>query len=100
MFREQISWAKEEGAEFIIGETFDHYGEAAIALEEINKSGLPAVITLALANWTDGSKKGDRFLLQDDVHIVEACKKISAKGAHVVGLNCHRGPETIVAPLQ
>lgn len=100
MFREQIVWAAEEGAEVIVGETFDHYGESVIALEEIQRSGLPAVITFALANWTDGSKKGDRFLLQDEVHIVDACKNLHAKGAHVVGLNCHRGPETIVPPLQ
>jgi betaine-homocysteine S-methyltransferase len=100
MFREQITWAAEEGAEVIIGETFDHYGEAVIALEEIKRTGIPAVITFALANWTDGSKKGDQFLLQDDVHIVEACKNIHAQGACVIGLNCHRGPETIIPPLQ
>jgi len=100
MFREQIAWAAEEGAELIIGETLGYYGEAVIALEEIQRSGLPAVITFSLANWSDGSKTGDQFLLHDDVHIVDACKQIHAKGAKVVGLNCHRGPETIIAPLQ
>jgi len=100
MFRDQITWAAEEGADLIIGETFDHYGEAVIAMEEIQRSGLPAVITFALANWTDGSKKGDRLLLQDDIHIVDACKRLHAQGAAVVGLNCHRGPETIIPPMQ
>jgi len=99
-FQEQVRWAAEEGADFIIGETFDHYGEAVIALEEIKKTGLPAVITFALANWTDGSRKGDKLLLQDDVHVVEACKQLHAKGAAVVGLNCHRGTETILEPLR
>jgi betaine-homocysteine S-methyltransferase len=51
MFREQVTWAAEEGAELIIGETFDHYGEAVISV-------------------------------------------------HFGGLNCHRGPETIIPPLQ
>lgn len=99
-FREQIQWAKEEGAEFIIGETFDHFGEAEIALEEINKSGLPAVVTFALANWTDGSKKGDKMMLQDNVPIIEACKKMHAMGASVVGLNCHLGANTIIKPME
>mmetsp|Transcript_48648 Transcript_48648/g.139010 ORF Transcript_48648/g.139010 Transcript_48648/m.139010 type:complete len:390 (-) Transcript_48648:42-1211(-) len=99
-FREQIAWAKEEGAEFVIAETFDHYGEAEIALEEINRSGLPAVVTFALANWTDGSRKGDKLLLQDGVPLVDACKRLHAGGAAVVGLNCHRGPETIIPPMR
>ena len=32
MFDEQVRWAKEEGAEFIIGETFQYMKEAMIAL--------------------------------------------------------------------
>jgi len=83
----------------IIGETFDHFGEAKIALEEIKRVGLPPVITFALANWTDGSKKGDKMLLQDDVNIVEACQRMHDGGATVVGLNCHHGPQTIMKPL-
>eukprot|EP00929_Paragymnodinium_shiwhaense_P112787 TRINITY_DN8105_c0_g2_i1.p1 TRINITY_DN8105_c0_g2~~TRINITY_DN8105_c0_g2_i1.p1 ORF type:complete len:372 (+),score=75.31 TRINITY_DN8105_c0_g2_i1:70-1185(+) len=98
-FREQCEWAVQEGAELIIGETFDHFGEAEIALEEIKRVGLPAVITFALANWTDGSKKGDKMLLQDDVDIVEACQKLHDRGASVVGLNCHWGPQSIMKPL-
>jgi len=97
---EQVQWAAEEGAELVIGETFDHFGEAEIALEEIKKSGLPPVITFALANWTDGSKMGDKLLLQDGVHIVDACKKMHDRGAVVVGLNCHQGPQTIIPPLE
>lgn len=99
-FRDQITWAAEEGVDFVIGETFDHYKEAEIALEEIQRVNLPGVITFALANWTDGSRKGDKMLLQDNVTIVEACQRLHAKGAAVVGLNCHRGPETIIPPLE
>jgi len=98
-FREQCEWAAEEGAELIIGETFDHFGEAQIALEEIKRVGLPPVITFALANWTDGSKKGDKMLLQDDVGIIDACQRMHDGGATVVGLNCHHGPQTIMTPL-
>jgi betaine-homocysteine S-methyltransferase len=100
MFKEQVQWAAEEGAELVIGETFDYLGEAEIALEEIKKSGLPPVITFALANWTDGSKLGDKLLLQDGVPIVDACKKMYDQGAVVVGLNCHLGPQTIIPPME
>ena len=37
MFREMIKWAKEEGADYIIGETFYFADEAYVALEEIKK---------------------------------------------------------------
>lgn len=35
IFREQVQWAKAGGAGFIIAETFTHYGEALLSLEEI-----------------------------------------------------------------
>ena len=43
-----VKWAKEEGADFIVGETFYYANEALTALEEIKKSDLPAVITCRL----------------------------------------------------
>src|SRR5690625_2685518 len=48
MFAEMVSWCKEEGVDFVNGETFYYHEEAVIALEEISKQGLPAVITLGL----------------------------------------------------
>jgi len=47
MYREQVQWAVEEGAELIISETHDYLGEALISLEAIQESGLPSVITFA-----------------------------------------------------
>ena len=38
-FQEQIEWAVEAGADFIIGETFGAYEEAALALDCIKKYG-------------------------------------------------------------
>ena len=38
MFAEMVKWAKEEKADFIIGETFYYAEEAFAALEEIKKS--------------------------------------------------------------
>jgi len=47
IFREQVQWAKDGGADFIIAETFSHYGEALLSLEEIKRVGLPAVVTFS-----------------------------------------------------
>ena len=37
--QEQIEWAVEEGADFILAETFQFFGEAKLALECIKKYG-------------------------------------------------------------
>ena len=46
IFQEQIEWAVEEGADYIIGETFNDFGEALLALKSIQKYGKGKV------NWT------------------------------------------------
>jgi len=87
MFEEQVMWAMEADVDYIIAETLDWYGEAAIALEVIAGAGLPAVVTLAAQR--------DRYLF-DGVDIVDACERLSSNGADVVGLNCQRGPATLM----
>lgn len=87
MFEEQVGWALDAGVDYIIAETLDWYGEAAVALEVIAAAGLPAVVTLA--------PQRDRYLF-DGVDIVEACERLSSQGADVVGLNCQRGPATMM----
>src|SRR5919202_6039429 len=47
MYREQVGWAVEEGADFIISETNDYLGEALIGLEVIQEFGLPSLVTFA-----------------------------------------------------
>jgi betaine-homocysteine S-methyltransferase len=91
MFEEQIAWAAEERADFVIGETFYFQGEAQIALEVIKEAGLPAVITLAVpATGT----------LMDGYSPAEAASMLADGGAEVVGLNCYRGPATIMPLLK
>src|SRR3546814_2578464 len=48
MFEEQIGWAVEEGADFLIAETIDWCGEAEIALDVMKRTGLPTVVTLSV----------------------------------------------------
>jgi betaine-homocysteine S-methyltransferase len=91
MFDEMIGWASEEGADFIIGETFYYAGEAYEALAAIKAAGLPAVITIApMAKNT----------MMDGVSIVETCKELEQQGADVVGMNCFRGPGTMMPYLR
>jgi len=87
MFAEMVQWAKEEKADFIIGETFYYAEEAFAALKEIKKSGLPSVITI--------SPMGENKM-RDGYTILETCKKLEELRADVVGLNCFRGPATML----
>ncbi len=87
MFEEQVGWAVEAGVDFVIGETFSWLAEAMAALETIKAAGKPAVMTLAVA---------ERVLLHDGIDPVEACRRLADAGADVVGLNCQRGPATMM----
>ena len=91
MFEEQVAWAREAGADFVIGETFSWAEEALVATEVIKDAGLPAVVTLAIhrtprtrEEWTPE----------------EACRRLEEAGADVVGLNCTRGPATMLPMLE
>jgi betaine-homocysteine S-methyltransferase len=91
MFAEMIGWATEEGADFIIGETFYYAEEAYTALEEIIKSGLPSVLTI--------SPMGEN-MMRDGVSVIDTCKELEQRGADVVGMNCFRGPNTMMPYLK
>ena len=90
MFEEQVGWALEAGVDFVIAETFPWAEEAFLALDVIKEARLPAVVTLAifrepqtLEGWA----------------VDEACKRLEDRGADVVGLNCIRGPRTMLPLL-
>jgi betaine-homocysteine S-methyltransferase len=91
MFDEQVGWAVDAGVDYIVGETFDWGAEALIALETIKATGLPAVVTLAVHT-------SDSTL--DDWPAEDACKRLEDAGADVVGLNCSRGPKTMLPLLE
>jgi betaine-homocysteine S-methyltransferase len=94
VFEEQVAWAAEAGVDFIIAETFSWAGEALLALEAIRAAGLPAVITFAVHR--DGT-------LRDVTSLADACRQAEQAGASVVGLNCIRGPKTmlpLLAPIR
>lgn len=90
MFREMLAWAVEEGVDYIQGETFSYLGEAKIALEEIQRAGLSSVMFVAA--YADGNLR--------DSTPEDACETLAKLGATVVGVNCFRGPRTMLPLLQ
>lgn len=87
MFAEQVGWAAEAGVDFVIGETFWYAAEAFLALEVTRQAGLSAVITLA-PHRDPTTREGWTF--------ADACRRLADEGADVVGLNCSRGPATML----
>ena len=90
MFEEQVGWAMEAGVDFIIAETIPFYEEALLALEVIRDAGAISVVTLAVHR--DG--------LRDDFTVPEACQRLKDAGANVVGMNCIRGPNTMLTVME
>ena len=80
-------WIVDAGMDFVVAETLRWGEEALLALAAINEAGLPSVVTLAIhrdpqtrEGWTPA----------------EACARLADAGADVVGLNCIRGPRTML----
>ncbi|MBO0873048.1 MAG: homocysteine S-methyltransferase family protein [Pseudonocardia sp.] len=90
MFDEQIGWAFEAGVDFVVGETFSYLEEASLALASIRATGLPSVITLAVHQEPR---------TRDGYSLADACRRLVDEGADVVGLNCARGPATMLPLL-
>jgi len=89
-YEEQVRWAAEEGADFVIAETLQNLGEGLLAVEAILKFQLPAVIMFG----THYTKSDDGYRWE------EACRIVAEAGADVVGLNCTRGPHTMFPLLE
>jgi len=87
MFNEMVDWALDEGADMLIGETFYYAEEAYKALKVMRQTGLPSVITIA--------PMGEN-IMRDGISIVDTCKELEQQGGEVVGMNCHRGPATMM----
>jgi methionine synthase I (cobalamin-dependent) len=87
MYQEQLGWAADEGIDFVIAETNDYLGEALIALEVIKSFGFPAMVTLATTR---------PYQTWDGYDFIDACKILADNGADIVGLNCDRGPATML----
>ena len=90
MFEEQIAWAVDAEVDFVIAETISWGEEAIVATEAIKAAGLPAVVTLAMHRTAE---------TREGWSPAEACRRLEHAGADVVGLNCSRGPATMLPLL-
>jgi betaine-homocysteine S-methyltransferase len=90
MYHDQVAWAVEEGADFIIAETNDYLGEALMGVEVIKSFDVAAVVTFASSEQTT----------VDGASFEQACARVEQAGADVVGLNCSSGPDTMLPLLQ
>jgi betaine-homocysteine S-methyltransferase len=90
-FEEQVGWALQADVDFIIAETISWVGEAMLALELIKAAGKPAVVTLAM------HQEG---VAREGMSMAEACRRLEDAGADVVGLNCSRGPATMLPAIE
>jgi len=91
IYAEQMEWIADEGVDLVIAETLPWQGEAELALDAVVKTGLPAVVTLAIHK--DG-------LTREGFSPADTCKALEGRGAAVVGLNCARGPDTMLPILE
>ena len=91
MFEEQVAWAAEAGVDYVVAETFQFAGEALEALSAIKDAGFAAVVTLAIHRDP---------VTREGWPPAEACRRLADAGADVVGLNCIRGPQTMLPLLR
>ncbi|HEX6257277.1 MAG TPA: homocysteine S-methyltransferase family protein [Euzebyales bacterium] len=90
MFADQVGWIAEAGVDVVIAETLWWGQEALLALDVIREVGLPAVVTLA-PHRSGTTREGWSY--------ADACRRLADAGARVVGLNCIRGPATMLPLL-
>ena len=91
MFEEQVDWAMDADVDFIIAETISWGEEALLALDVIRETGKPSVVTLAVHK---------KPVTREGWTIAEGCKRLADAGADVVGVNCTRGPATMLPVLK
>jgi betaine-homocysteine S-methyltransferase len=92
MNRQALRIAKRvAGVDFIIAETFSHAAEAKMALDAIKSAKLPAVVTMAIHRAP---------VTRDGMTPEDCCKMLADAGADVVGLNCIRGPRTMLPLIE
>ncbi len=91
-FREQIEALMEGGVDFLLLETFYDYQQMVHALSVAKSiSDLPVVAQMTF------SEDGHTFSGHTPA---EAFKMLQARGADVIGLNCHVGPQGSLAVLE
>jgi betaine-homocysteine S-methyltransferase len=83
LFDEQLKNQLRESPDFVIAETFSWLGEALLAVERIEKTGLPCMVTMAF----------DKNPMSYEGRTPAECARaLRDAGADIVGANCLRNP--------
>ena len=91
MFEEQVGWAADAGVDYVIAETFSYGAEAKLALDIIKAAGLAACVTMTIHREPT---------TRDGMTPEDCCRMLADAGADVVGLNCIRGPKTMLPLIE
>jgi betaine-homocysteine S-methyltransferase len=83
-FDEQLKQQVEAGVDFIIGETFSWLGEALIAAERANATGLPVMVTMSFE---------EKDVTSDGKSPSDCARALRDAGCDIVGINCLRNPD-------
>ncbi|HWM52764.1 MAG TPA: homocysteine S-methyltransferase family protein [Thermoplasmata archaeon] len=89
LFDEQLEAQLQETPDFVIAETFSWLGEALLAMERIEKTGMPSMVTMSF----------DKDPKSYDGHSPAECARaLRDAGADIIGVNCLRNP-LLLLPL-
>ena len=91
MFDEQVGWCADAGVDYVIAETFSYGAEAKMALDVIKAAGLRAAVTMTVHREP---------ATRDGMTPEDCCRMLADAGADVVGLNCIRGPRTMLPLIE
>src|SRR5437867_7113474 len=89
LFDDQLNAQLRESPDFVVAETFSWLAEALLAVERIEKTGLPCMVTMSF----------DKNPMSYDGHTPGECARaLRDAGADIVGVNCLRNP-LLLLPL-
>lgn len=86
-FDRRIGQQVDAGVDLFIVETFHTVAEASVAIPFIKQAGIPAVVTLTYQ---------EHDVTRDGLSPAEGAQRLVDYGADVVGINCHRPPQTLL----
>ena len=86
-FDRRVGQQVSAGVDLFIIETFHTVAEASVAIPFVKQAGIPAVVTLTYQ---------EDDVTRDGLSPAEGAKRLADNGADVVGINCHRPPQTLL----
>lgn len=86
-FNRRVGQQAAAGVDLFMIETIHTVEEASVAIPFVKQAGIPAVVTLTFQ---------ENALTRDGLAPAEAAKRLVDCGADVVGINCHRPPQTLL----